>query len=111
MVRRASLVSGGRHVIDDDIAAELVELAQAIARMKPPSNSNPHAFHEDRSELASRARSIAVRLKSGPAAKPLIDETPAPIGRQFTSLHQVRDREGRPILVQTRRQARPHSAW
>jgi hypothetical protein len=90
-------------MIDDDIAAELVELARAIARMKPPSSRNPDAFHEDRSELASRARSIAARLKAGPVAKPPIGETPAPVGRQQTSAHQVQDLEGRSILVLTRR--------
>jgi hypothetical protein len=91
-------------MIDHAIAAELDALASAIARMKPPSNHNPHAFHEDRSELASRARSIAARLRSGPKPKPAIAETPAPIGRQAVS-HATRHIEGRTVLVLTRREA------
>lgn len=71
-------------MIDDSIALEIIDLAQAIARMKPPSNHNPHAFHEDRSELASRARSIAARLRAGPAPKPA--EKSSPVGRQSQRL-------------------------
>jgi hypothetical protein len=91
-------------VIDNDLAAELDALAQAIARMRPPQNHKPDAFHEDRSELASRARSIAARLRSGPAAKAAAAETPAPIGRQTVS-QDVRTVEGRNIQVMTWRAA------
>jgi hypothetical protein len=101
LVRRALCVPKGRHVIDRDLAAELDALAQAIARMKPPSNHNPHAFHEDRSELASRARAIAKRARSGPPAKAEAARMPAPIGRQSVS-HATRHIEGRTILVLTR---------
>jgi hypothetical protein len=90
-------------MIDHEIAAELDALAQSIARMKPPSNHNPHAFHEDRSELAGEARAIARRLRSGPLVEPVV-ETPAPIGRQSVS-HTVRRIEGRTVLVLSRRAA------
>jgi hypothetical protein len=88
-------------LIDNDLAAELDALAEAIARMKPPSNHNPHAFHEDRSELASTARKLAKRARSGPAPKATAAAAPAPIGRQVTS-HQVRHIEGRSVMVLTR---------
>jgi hypothetical protein len=91
-------------MIDRDIAAELDELAIAIARMKPPSNRNPHAFHEDRSELASQARSIAKRARSGPPAKPPIGETPAPVGRQAVT-RALRQINGTAILIELRRSA------
>jgi hypothetical protein len=87
-------------VIDSDLAADLDALAQAIARMRPPQNNKPDAFHEDRSELAARARSLAARLRSGPAAKPAA-ETPASIGRQAVR-HSVRHLAGRTVLVLNR---------
>jgi hypothetical protein len=90
-------------VIDNAIADELVALAQAIARMNPPSNHNPHAFHEDRSELASRARSIAVRLRSDPAPKPVTCEIAQSRKTGIANGHQVRHIDGRTVLVLTRR--------
>jgi hypothetical protein len=88
-------------VIDHAFAAELDQLAAAIARMRPPQNNNPHAFHEDRSELASQARALALRARTGePTAAA---DVPAPIGRQATS-KRVLELEGRSVLVLTRRQ-------
>ena len=93
-------------MIDNDLAAELDALAVAIARMRPPQNHRPEAFHEDRSELASRARSIAARLRSGPTPKPkppiaerLAQSTGIGPGRE------VRHIEGRTVMVLTRRAA------
>lgn len=97
-------------MIDDSIALELLDLAVAIARMKPPSNSNPHAFHEDRSELASRARAIAARLRSGPVAKPPIGETSAP-AMGIAPGHEVRHFGGRSVLVLRRRPSAGPSSW
>jgi len=91
-------------MIDHDLAEELIKLAQAIARMKPPSNHNPHAFHEDRSELASRARSIAARLKAGPAPKCDVTEDPRKPGG-YRPVHETRHIEGRTVMVLTRRAA------
>jgi hypothetical protein len=93
-------------MIDNDIADELVALARSIACMKPPSNHNPHAFHEDRSELASRARSIAARVRSG--RKPKIKAPIAERLAQSTGIgpgREVRHIEGRTVLVLTRRAA------
>lgn len=99
-------------MIDDGIADELDALARAINNMRPPQNHRPEAFHEDRSELASKARSIAARLRSGPVAKPSIEikPAPAPIGRQSTT-HEVRHVEGRTVMVLTRRQASDHGFY
>jgi hypothetical protein len=97
-------------MIDLDLAAELDALAEAISRMKPPSNHNPHAFHEDRSELASKARSIAKRARSAPVPKPAAAAPPAPVGRQAVS-HTVRHIEGRTVLVLQRRQAADHTFY
>lgn len=87
-------------MIDLDLAAELDKLAEAIARMRPPMNSNPHAFHEDRSEVASRARILARRARGGTA--PIVAaDVPAPVGRQAVR-HETRHIEGRTVLVLTR---------
>ena len=42
-----------------DLAAELEGLAERIARIRLISNSNPHAFYEERSEVASEIRKPA----------------------------------------------------
>lgn len=86
-------------MIDLDTAAELEELAAAIARLKPISSRNPHAFYEDRSELASHARKIAGRLRT-PARATVLDR-PAPIGPQSVR-HEARHIAGRTVLVLTR---------
>jgi hypothetical protein len=66
-------------MIDRDLAAELDEVAQAIARMRPPQSHNPHAFHEDRSELASKVRAIAERLRCGPPPREVRAPSPSQI--------------------------------
>lgn len=48
-----------------EVAAALDLLAERIARIKAPSARNPHAFHEDRSEVASLARAIATWSRTG----------------------------------------------
>lgn len=89
-------------MIDHELAADLDAVAQAIARMRPPQNSNPEAFHEDRSELASRVRALALRARTG--APPAAADVPAPIGRQRTSaLGFAQDLEGRSVPVLVRR--------
>lgn len=89
-------------MIDHDLAAELDRLAEAIARLRPPQNNNPHAFHEDRSELAGRARGLAQRCRVGSVLEEA--PAPAPIGRQTVS-HETRHIGSRTVLVLTRRQA------
>lgn len=91
-------------MIDHDLAQALDELAQAIARLKPISSRSPDAFYEERSELASRARSLADHARFGLPTVAAAD-APAPIGRQRTSTHNVVDVEGRSVLVLTRRSA------
>lgn len=83
-------------MIDHDLAAELDGLAAAIARLRPLSSHNPHAFHEDRSELASRARALALRARTG---EPIVAaDVPATIGRQAVR-HSTRHIDGRTVLV------------
>jgi hypothetical protein len=94
-------------LIDHDVAAELDALAEAIARLKPISARRPDEFYEERSEIASRARSIAQRCRTGTLAVPAAADVPAPVGRQRTSAHRVQDPEGRSVLVLTRRAAAP----
>ena len=61
----------GRFLIQDaghevkTIAAALDELAVRIARIPPPNPRRPHAFHEERSEVASMARAIADWQRTG----------------------------------------------
>lgn len=86
-------------MIDLDTAAELEELAAAIARLRPISSRNPYAFYEDRSELASRARKLAGRLRT-PARTAVLDR-PAPTGPQSVR-HEARHIGGRTVLVLTR---------
>ncbi|MGY3393459.1 hypothetical protein ACVWW6_006050 [Bradyrhizobium sp. USDA 3311] len=74
---------GGGDVIDIATARELDELAARIARIRPISNSNPHAFYEERSEVASQVRALATRLRCGDQVVPSdAADVPAPIGRQ-----------------------------
>lgn len=89
-------------MIDHALAAELDALAGAIARMRPPQNHNPHAFHEDRSELASQARALALRARTGEPPTVAAD-VPAPIGRQATFV-ESKLVNGRVLTVVTRRQ-------
>ena len=58
-------ISGAEHVIDRATADELDRLAARIARIKPMCNRNPDAFYEERSEVASEIRSLAMRLRNG----------------------------------------------
>lgn len=93
-------------MIDHDLADDLVSLAEAIARLKPVSSRGPEVFFEERSELASRARSLASRARTGaPAAAA---DVPAPVGRQATR-HEARHVGGRTIVVLTRRAVRSGS--
>jgi hypothetical protein len=39
----------------EDVAAELDVLASRVRRLSPPLASNPHRFHEERSEIAKRS--------------------------------------------------------
>ena len=86
-------------MIDHDLAAELDALAEAIARLKPISARNPHAFHEERSELASRARALALQARIGDPIGPA--DVPGPIGRQVMR-REVRHIAGRTVLVLSR---------
>lgn len=86
-------------MIDHDLAAQLDALAVAIARMRPLSSQNPHAFHEDRSELASRARALALRARTG--APIVAADVPVAIGRQAVRRSERRI-DGRIVLVLNR---------
>ncbi len=90
------------HMTSVDVAARLDQLAADVARLKPISSRNPHAFYEDRSELASRVRAIATQLRA-PAAAAAAPQAPAPIGAQSVR-HETRHIAGRTVLVLTRSQ-------
>lgn len=90
-------------MIDLELAADLDQLAAAIARMRPPQSHNPDAFHEDRSELAARARRLAERARFGLPPAPA--DVPAPAGRQVERRREVIHANGRTILVLTKRSA------
>ena len=100
-------VLGVGHVIDIATAAELEELAERIARIRPISNSNPHAFYEERSEVASQIRRLAGRLRCpDQAAQPNTANAPTVVGRQIERRRALHI-EGRTILVLDRRQVGP----
>ena len=92
---------GGSDVIDLATAAEL---AARIARIRPISNANPHAFYEERSEVASQIRRVAARLRSPEPAPAAAADVPAAVGRQATR-HETRHVGDRTILVLTRSSA------
>lgn len=83
-------------MIDLELAARLDALAEAIARLKPISNRDPHAFYEERSELASEARALALSAKSG--APIAAADVPAPIVRRLER-RRVVHASGRSVLV------------
>lgn len=96
-------------MIDHATADELEQLARRIAQIRPMSNANPHAFYEERSEVASQIRSLAAKLRNR-RPEQAAAEPPAPIGRQAVS-HTTRHVEGRTVLVLTRRQASDHAFY
>jgi hypothetical protein len=59
-----------------DVPAALEGLARRIARIKPPGTRNPHAFHEDRSEVASYARAIGEWARTGVMPNELLEMEP-----------------------------------
>lgn len=61
--RRAFAFPGAYDVTPAEIAAQLDELAERIARIRPMSHRNPHAFYEDRSEVAHAARELAKQIR------------------------------------------------
>ncbi|PZW44858.1 hypothetical protein C8P66_11325 [Humitalea rosea] len=45
--------------------ADLIDaITQQATRLRPPSAGQPHAFHEDKSELVGELRRLAARLRS-----------------------------------------------
>jgi hypothetical protein len=93
-------------VIDRSTADELDQLAARVATIRPMSNSNPHAFYEERSEVASKIRGLAAKLRN-PQAAVVEAEPSAPVGRQTVS-RSVRHVTGRTVLVLNRRAASEH---
>jgi hypothetical protein len=85
-------------VIDHGAADELVQLAEAIARLKPISNRDPHAFYEQRSELASRARAIAEQLRCGPMPRQARSPSPSQICGRVIGRRTIHV-DGRSVLV------------
>ena len=79
-------------MIDHDAAAKLEELAARVARIRPISDRNPHAFYEERSEVASEIRAIAATFRGAPARTPTRQARHTD-GRTVLELSQ-RDRSG-----------------
>jgi len=90
-------------MIDHATADELDQLAARIARIRPMSNSNPAAFYEERSEVASEIRELATRLRCPTAAAAPI-APPAPVGRQVMARRTMM-LGNRTIVVETKREA------
>jgi len=92
-------------MIDLATADELDRLAARVARIRPISNANPAVFYEERSEVASEMRALAMRMRNRPEAATDGEGAPAAIGRQTVS-HEARHIAGRTVLVLTRSAAR-----
>lgn len=92
-------------MIDLFTADELDQLARRIAQIRPMSNSNPHAFYEERSEVASQIRALAQRLRARDQAQPAAADVPAPAGPFDTPLMRSYSRitasDGRDVQVTT----------
>ncbi len=55
-------------------AEALERLADRIGRLPPPSSRNPHAFHEERSEIEAIAHGIAEWDRTGRAPIDVIEK-------------------------------------
>ena len=88
-------------MIDLTTADELEQLAVRIARIRPMSNANPHAFYEERSEVASELRAVAARLRGAPAKAVDTARSVAPIGGRIRK-QETRHCNGRTLVVLTR---------
>lgn len=78
-------------MIDQEAAAELEALAARVARIRPMSERNPHAFYEERSEVASEIRELAMKFRGAPRRMPS---------------YQVRHANGRTVLELSQRDGR-----
>jgi hypothetical protein len=85
----------------EDVAAALDALASRVRRISPPLASNPHRFHEERSDIAKDisdlARSLAPRRPEGRTVR--VDVTDARLGRTVTGSMVV---NGKRVMVQRR---------
>jgi hypothetical protein len=89
-------------VTPEDVAAELDVLASRVRRMSPPLPSNPHRFHEERSDIAhdivELARRIAPRSKRATSIEVDISE-----GRRGRIVVATQTINGKRVVVQRRR--------
>ena len=83
------------------VAAALDVLASRVRRLSPPLASNPHRFHEERSDVAEAitelARSLAPRRASTGSVKVAVTE--GRLGRTVIGSQVI---NGRRIVVQKR---------
>jgi hypothetical protein len=85
-----------------DLAASLDVLASRVRRLSPPLASNPHCFHEERSDIANDLTDLARRVspRNRPASGVTVDVSDIRRGRVITTKQTV---NGRRIVVQKRR--------
>ncbi len=86
----------------EDVASELEVLASRVRRLSPPLASNPHRFHEDRSDIAKDLADLARRIcpRGRPTSAVTVDVSDIRRGRIVTTDQTV---NGRRIVVQKRR--------
>jgi hypothetical protein len=89
-------------VTPEDIADRLEVLASRVRRMLPPLASNPHRYHEDKSEIANDLVLLAGAIASRRGKRRLaVDLSAERSGRVINSSQVI---NGRRVQVQ-RRQA------
>jgi hypothetical protein len=86
----------------EDVATELDVLASRVRRMSPPLPSNPHRFHEERSDiahdLAELGRRVAPRSRRAHAVEVDISE-----GRRGRIVVATQTINGKRVMVQRRK--------
>ena len=55
----------------EDFAARLEQFGRDLERLEPPCRRNPDKFHEQKSELRRRARSLSVEFRNGFGTRPI----------------------------------------
>jgi hypothetical protein len=85
-----------------DIADRLEVLASRIRRMLPPSPSNLHRYHEDKSEIANDLAELARAIAPGRSRRRRLDVALSAerSGRSITTSQVI---NGRHVQVQRRR--------
>jgi hypothetical protein len=88
-------------VNNEDVATELDVLASRVRRISPPLPSNPHRFHEERSDIAYDIAALARRV--APRGKRAGVEVDISAGRRGRIVLASQTINGKRVVVQRRK--------